>query len=164
MEKALYILAGYDELTEIRLQGVQNALYARGFEGTHTKNIPLHITLAFYPSNPLREAELKEMLQKLVKEVSPFDVTFNHIGIFDGGRVLFIAPDCNEKLLKIKELFGSSFNWTPHTTMLMDEQSSILKALPIALQEFSAFKGKVTALHLYEFWPTRHILTVYLEK
>lgn len=27
-----------------------------------------------------------------------FEVTFNHIGIFGGARVLFVAPDSNDKL------------------------------------------------------------------
>jgi len=164
MNKALYILAGYDEETEARLEEIQNALYAKGFEGTQTQNIPLHITLASYPSNQEKEAELKERLYNLAKEASSFDVTFNHIGIFGGGKVLFVAPDTNERLLKTRELFGDSYNWTPHTTMLIDEPEFIYKALPVVLEKFSAFAGKITALHLYEFFPARHILTVCFEE
>ena len=47
--------------------------------------------------------------------------------------------------------------------MLIDEPLQVLEALPILLQDFSAFEGEMTSLHLYEFFPTRHILTVNLK-
>lgn len=159
--KSLYILAGYDDNTENYLAGIQNKLYEEGFCGTHTKNIPQHITLGSYPVE--KENDLIEMLNKLSQTVGSFEVTFNHIGIFNGSKVLFVAPDCSKKMLELKENFGDSTNWTPHTTMLIDEPEIVLKALPTVLKEFSSFGGKVTTLHLYEFWPTRHILSVDLK-
>lgn len=163
--KALYILAGYDDKTEEYLAGIQNKLYEQGFTGTHTKNIPQHITLGSFPTD--KENDLIDLLQKLAQETSSFDVTFNHVGIFGGSKetnVLFIAPDPNRELLELKEHFGDSFNWTPHTTMIIDTPAVILQTLPIVLDEFKSFCGKVTSLHLYEFWPTRHILTVQLKE
>ena len=159
--KALYILAGYDETTDALLSDIQSKLYDRGFTGTHTKNIPQHITLGSFPTD--QEDELTEFLHTLSNEVRSFDVTFNHVGIFGGSKVLFIAPDCNEQLLKLKEHFGSAFNWTPHTTMLIDEPDVICRALPTVMQHFSSFKGIVTTLHLYEFFPARHILSIPLK-
>lgn len=44
-----------------------------------------------------------------------------------------------------------------------DNPDTIYKALPLVMNEFSAFDGKVTSLHLYEFFPTRHILSVDFE-
>lgn len=161
-DKALYILAGYDDKTEEYLSGIQNKLYEKGFSGTHTKNILQHITLGSYPVD--KEKDLKDLLQRISATSKAFDVTFNHIGIFGGSNsnVLFIAPDSSKELLELKENFGESFGWTPHTTMIIDEPDVILKALPIVLNEFSSFGGKITTLHLYEFWPTRHILSVHL--
>ena len=159
-DKALYILAGYDEKTETHLSGIQARLYARGFTGTHTKGIPQHITLGSYPVD--REAHLIDLLHQLSKSTGSFEITFNHAGIFGGSRVLFIAPDVSHDLLSLKEHFGDSHGWTPHTTMLIDEPELILKALPVVMDAFSSFSGRVTSLHLYEFWPTRHILTVQL--
>ena len=161
-DKALYILAGYDAETESRLSCIQNRLYARGFTGTHTKNIPQHITLGSFPVE--KEEELKSILKNLSAETDEFDITFNHIGLFGGARVLFVAPDANENLLKLKEKFGSSHNWAPHTTMLIDTPDKIYAALPLVMDSFSAFSGKVSSLHLYEFFPTRHILSVNLKK
>lgn len=159
-DKALYILAGYDQKTEERLSRIQSQLYAQGFTGTHTKGIPQHITLGSYPTE--KEEELIDTLHHLSKVTQSFEITFNHVGIFGGSRVLFIAPDTNHQLLSLKENFGSSIGWTPHTTMLIDEKATILKALPIVMNTFASFSGKVTMLHLYEFWPTRHILSVQL--
>lgn len=159
-DKLLYILAGYDDKTSARLESIQNKLYECGFTGTHTKNIPLHITLGSFPTGKEKEIELAQLIQTLADKISPFEITFNSISIFDNERVLFVAPDTNEKLLKLKEIFGDSYNWTAHTTMIIDEPDVILKALPIVLNEFTAFSGSITSLHLYEFFPTRHILSV----
>ncbi|MBQ6592440.1 MAG: 2'-5' RNA ligase family protein [Solobacterium sp.] len=159
--KALYILAGYDDLTENRLADMQNRLYDRGFVGTHTRNIPQHITLGSFPVD--QEQELIDLVQKTAEATLPFQVVFNHIGIFPGGKVLFIAPDINRALLELKERFGDSHGWTPHTTMLIDEPDIILKALPEVIQDFSALEGTVSSLLLYEFFPRRHILSVELK-
>ena len=161
-DKALYILAGYDNATEQHLSSLQNELYKHGFSGQQTKNIPQHITLDSFPCE--QEQELITRLQALATDTKEFPVTFSHIGIFSGSKVLFVAPDCSKELLELKEKFGSSEGWTPHTTMLIDEPETILQAAPILLERFSPFAGKVTALHLYEFWPTRHILSVALGK
>ena len=69
-------------------------------------------------------------------------------------------PDANHQLLDLKEKFGDSYNWAAHTTMLIDDARVIQQALPIVLEQFKAFSGKVSKLHLYEFFPTRHIISV----
>jgi 2'-5' RNA ligase len=156
--KFLCLMAGYDDDTENYLAGIQKKLYAAGLTGQHTKDIPQHITLQTYPSE--QEAEVVQMVKKIAAETEPFKVCFAHIGIFTGGKVLFIAPDKDTDLIALKEKFGPSFDWVPHTTMLIDEPENIQQALPLVVQAFASFHGKVTSLHLYEFWPTRHILTV----
>ena len=161
MSKALYILAGYDDATEEYLSGIQNKLYDAGFVGGQTKNIPMHITMGSFPTD--KEEELVETLKKMAQEVEGFDITFNHIGMFVGGNVLFIAPDTNRKLLDLKETFGDSYNWAAHTTMLIDSADVIQKALPVVIDNFKAFAGRVEKLHLYEFFPTRHIISVDLK-
>jgi len=160
-EKFLCIMAGYDAATEKRLSQMQNRLYESGFTGTHTKDIPQHITLGTAPVE--REEEVVHFLQSISAKYEAFDIAFNHIGIFGGAKVLFVAPDNDEKLLGLKRNFGDCFGWTPHTTMLIDEPDRIMQAVPVLLENFSSFCGKVTTLHLYEFFPTRHILSVPLQ-
>lgn len=161
MSKALYILAGYDDNTENYLSGLQNKLYDAGFTGNQTKNIPMHITMGSFPTD--KEEELIATLQKMAEETEGFDITFNHVGLFGGGNVLFVAPDANVKLLELKEKFGTSYNWAAHTTMLIDSTDVIYKALPVVIDNFKAFAGRVEKLHLYEFFPTRHIISVDLK-
>lgn len=159
-EKRLFVLAGFDGETEARLHGWQKGLYAQGFKGTQTKHIPPHFTLDNFPLD--REPQLMALLTELATRQKPVPVLFSHIGIFPGGKVLFAAPDCNRELLALKETFGRSYGWTPHTTMLVDTPEEIARAVPVFEREFAPFDGTVTSLHLYEFFPVRHILSVTL--
>ena len=108
------------------------------------------------------EDELVRLIRRQSTQLTSFEVTFNHIGVFSGGKVLFAAPDCSKELLNLKEVFGTSYGWTPHTTMMIDESDVILKSLPIIMNHFTSFAGKITTLYLYEFFPAWHILTVHL--
>ena len=68
-------------------------------------------------------------------------------------------------MLALKDEFSDNrdqFNWSPHTTLLIDKPAVIQEATQSVLKEFTSFSGKVTVLHLYEFWPTKHILSVRL--
>ncbi|MBO4864848.1 MAG: 2'-5' RNA ligase family protein [Eubacterium sp.] len=161
--KSLYILAGYDDLTEEKLSAIQNKLYEAGFEGFQTKNIPMHFTLGSYDCN--REEDLINRLKSIGDTIETFEVSFNHTGLFrlPENDVLFIKPELSREMLSLKDHFLDSkdqFEWSPHSTLLIDKSDVIQKAMPIVLDEFSPFAGKVKKLYLYEFWPTRHILTV----
>lgn len=161
--KFLCVMAGYDNNTERYLAALQGELYENGFIGSHTKDLPQHITLGTYAVG--EEAEVIDLVTRVSQENKAFDITFNHIGIFSGSKVLFVAPDPNRSLFDLKERFGDSYNWTPHTTMLIDEPRCIFDALPLLAESFKPFKGSIQNIHLYEFWPTRHILSkVLLEK
>jgi 2'-5' RNA ligase len=155
--KFLCIIAGYDDKTEQLLADLQNNLYAHGFIGEHTKNLPQHITLGTFEIT--KEVEMINLVKEVASNTKSFSISFNHVGVFGGSKVLFIAPDPNKALLDLKENFGESFSWTPHTTMLIDQPEIIYEALPILLEDFRSFVGRVEYLHLYEFWPTRHIGT-----
>jgi 2'-5' RNA ligase len=153
--KFLCVMAGYDSATELRLSEWHKLLYDEGYVGEQTKSLPQHITLGTYPV--AKEMEITELVQHIAQNTSPFELTFNHVGIFGGSKVLFIAPDPNRELLALKENFGDSHNWTPHTTMLIDKPEVIYQALPIVAAPFKAFSGSVHSLYLYEFWPARFI-------
>lgn len=164
-DKALYILASYDDRTEEILSGIQNKLYDQGFSGLQTRDIPMHFTMGSYAAE--QEEELKKRLEKIAETHRAFDTAFNHVGLFrlPENDVLFIAPEVSREMLALKDKFGDSrdqFSWSPHTTMLIDKPVTVQEATQFVLKEFSSFSGKVTLLHLYEFWPTRHILSVRL--
>lgn len=160
-DTALYVLAGYDSVTEAAITARQELIAEKGFTGTQTKGIPPHITLGIFPSP--QESQLIDLCRQVAADTAPFPVTFAHIGVFQGGRVLFLAPDTSHELLYVKERFGDSAGWTAHTTLLIDEQEIILSAIPTALQDFSMFTGQVEKLYVYEFFPARLILTLPLQ-
>ncbi len=165
-DKALYVLAGFDDRTEKTLAGIQEKLYEQGFSGIQTKNIPMHFTLGSY--NTDQEEALKERLLKIADTQRAFDVSFNHVGLFrlTENDVLFIKPEASREMLDLKDCFSDNldtFNWSAHTTLLIDRADVIREALPAVLDEFSPFEGKASVLHLYEFWPARHILSVQLK-
>lgn len=151
----LCVMAGYDSNTERRLADIQQLLNRYGYAGEQTKNLPQHITLGSFHVE--KENEIKTIIKAVAKNTGSFEITFNHIGIFGGSKVLFIAPDPNRELLDLKENFGTSYNWTPHTTMLIDKPEIIYQALPIIAGQFEAFSGNIDTLYLYEFWPLRFI-------
>jgi|GEM_PF-442506 len=158
LKNDLCVMLGYDEVTEKQLANMQEQLYRTGYRGTHNKDLPQHITLGIFPWE--ERDRLIALVERVAKQHHVFDITFNHIGIFGGAKVLFIAPDTSPSLLTLKECFESSYNWTPHTTMIIDESEKIFQALPILASHFTAFQGKVCKIYLYEFWPARAILTL----
>ena len=165
-DKALYVLAGYDDDTEKLLSGIQNKLYEKGFSGVQTKDVPMHFTMGSY--NTAKEQELKERLRRIADTHKPFRAEFNHVGLFrlPANDVLFVAPEVSKEMLLLKDEFMDSedqFSWSAHTTMLIDKPDVIAEATQIVLSELPIPTGTVTTLHLYEFWPTRHIMSVQLK-
>lgn len=160
-EKFLYVMAGFDAETEEHLAELQNFLYENGFVGTQTKDIPFHLTLGtMLVADGMEEEWLLEIMQEVAEISFDFTVPFNHLGIFSGGKVLFAAPDPEVELLHLNGRFDhSDDSWTPHATLLIDEPPVILDALPLVLEKFKPFTGRIDKLYLYEFFPSRHIAT-----
>lgn len=150
-EKFLCVLAEYDRETEQRVEELRQRLVAAGFLGRQTQGIPHHITMGTFP---LAEQEAAgKLMREAAAQIGPFSVTFSHLGVFGGGNVLFLAPDRNRELLACRERFGASENWTPHTTLLIDDPPELCRAMPLALEAFEEFQGWVERLSLYEFFP-----------
>jgi 2'-5' RNA ligase len=157
-DKFLCVMAQYDKETQLKLKELQKLLKDNGFIGKQTPDLPYHITLGSFDTS--QEDLIKEKLQEVSKQFRSFDIRLNNIGLF-GLDVLFIAPSVNHELLNLQQYFNSNyadgFSWTAHTTMLIDDRETILKAIPYAANNFSSFTGKIEFISLYEFWPTRFI-------
>ena len=159
--KQLFIMAGFDPETERRLKDWEATLERIGRPGQQTKGVPHHISLGMYP--PAMEEQVRAMVIQAAKETAPFPVTFQHLGIFGGGRVLFAAPCVSRALLNLKERFGPGDTWTAHATLLIDEPEHILSAVSPAVGMFEEFEGRVERLFLHEFFPDRFILDLPLD-
>ncbi len=135
MDKFLCVLGIFDEAAQRALAGCQEALLREGFTGRQTMGIPFHVTLGTFGTG--RRVELEEKLQAL--DIEPVEVHFNHMGMFQGQQVLFLAPDVSRELLALKEAFNDDAGWTAHTTMLMDDRENILRAAGILGGRFRRF-------------------------
>ncbi|MBO3444886.1 MULTISPECIES: 2'-5' RNA ligase family protein [Clostridia] len=157
--KRLYVMAQYDEETEIRLNKIKKSLLDAGITGNLASDFPNHITLGSFELD--KESELKNKIRKICKSTKKIPISFDNIGLF-GMKVLFIAPSVTYELLNLQEPFNHSypdnFNWVAHTTMILDEPDIIQKALPIVAENFSSFSGYIESVVLYEYSPSRFIL------
>lgn len=149
MDKFLCVLGIYDEDTQKVLAEHQQALLREGFTGRQTMGIPFHVTLGTFGVD--RREELEGKLRKL--ETGPVEVYFNHIGMFEGQQVLFLAPDVDYGLLALKEAVSDEKGWTAHTTMLIADRENTLKATELLGGRFRRFAGRIERVALYEFFP-----------
>lgn len=157
-EKKLYVLARFDDESEKRLSAMRNKVIDAGFVGGQTAGIPFHFTLCALSTDNEDE---------LVKTVKSFEgagrvaVDFSAIGNF-GERVLFVTCPVSEELSKLQLNFGFDKWWMPHTTMYIAEEGGLEGAREVLKREFEPFKGEITSLMLYEFFPSRFITDVKL--
>jgi len=157
--KHLYLLAQFDKETQKILSGYYDGLLQNGYMGNQTKNIPYHFTLGELEIDC--ENRIKDELELISSETACIEIHLSHIGLF-GSKVLFIAPDMNIELLVLQQkifpkIGNGAYNWTAHTTILLDDQDKILEALPIMTETFKPFFARIESIGLYEFFPMRFI-------
>ena len=166
-EEFLTLMADLDEESQQILGGWYEKLREAGFAGKQTPGLPFHVSLASFSRD--KEAEAVREMKELAERFSEVPVHISHMGLFAGGNVLYAAPDMNPAdLLSLRQAIKTEtreeYPWTPHCTILIDSAETIQKALPVLLEHFHPFRGKIVRLHLCAFWPTREIAAEYLRK
>ncbi|MDF2557041.1 MAG: 2-5 ligase [Bacillales bacterium] len=165
-EKALYVIAEFDEVTCEKLKHIEKKLRKNGIFGRQTAGIPYHITIGKYSID--REIEIRRLLADVCKRTEKVDVCFNTIGMF-GSEVLFLKPD---KCIGLKKLHRSlakgcikeHTDWVPHTTLLIDVAEVVQKAIPIVENTFEPFIGRINSISLYELFPAQLVEKVELKE
>ena len=162
-EQFLTLMADLDEESQAFMGEWSEQLKKAGFIGTQTPGLPFHISLETFSLD--KEQEVVYEMQRLAKEFFAIPVHISHIGIFAGGKVLFGAPDMNHpELFSLHEAIRieprEKSPWTPHATILIDDTETICRALPVLLESFHPFIGRIIRLHLCAFWPTREIMSI----
>lgn len=164
METFLTLMADLDDDTQERMSAWYAELCREGFIGVQTPGLPFHISLMTYPLD--REQEAAEIARRTAASFEPVDVSLSHIGMFAGGKILFIAPDRSRELDALHDACDTGlpqeFPWTPHATMIIDEAETVHRALPILVRSFTPLSARITSLHLCAFWPTREIVSAEL--
>lgn len=158
-DKALYLLAQYDEATSAQLAHYYQALTENGWVGRQTKNVPYHITLGCYGTG--EEEQAAASMAAFCREKESFDIRLSHIGLF-GLNVLFIEPVMNDELWQMHRYFfayktNADHLWSPHTTLLMEEPDIVLQAIPVLARHFTPLTARIESIALYEFFPARFI-------
>lgn len=160
-KKILCLMAGYESQLEEKIQSYRDVLLLNHLVGRQTPDLPHHITLGSFDLND--EFELIGKMEKASNLKHKFPITLSHLGIFPHTNVLFIGVDENEQLIELQRHFIQMESWTPHTTMLIDDPTKLMEAIELLMPFFKPLKGDVSSLHLYEFFPKKHIKTVYLK-
>ena len=166
-EEFLTLMADLDDVSQQTLSEWYGEIKKAGFTGVQTPGLPYHISMGCFSLD--KEAAVINEMNELAARFSSIPVHISHIGLFAGGKILYAAPDMNPADLldlrrTIKTETKEQFPWTPHCTLIIDEAETIQKALPVLLEHFRPFMGRITKLHLCAFWPTREIATVYLKE
>ena len=162
-EQFIVLMADIDDAGQDLMAGWYEKLKEKGFTGQQTPGLPFHISMATFPLE--QEKEAVEITKRTAAEFAPIQVHMSHLGSFQGGKVLFAAPDMNPpKLMELREAVKPNapepHPWTPHCTLILDEPGIICRAFPPAMECFTPFLTRVTRLHLCAFWPTREILSI----
>ena len=166
-EEFITLMADLDDESQLILSGWYKILQDAGFTGVQTPNLPFHISMATFSLD--KELSIVNEMDELANRFSEIPIHISHIGLFEGGKVLYAAPDMNPSgLLDLRQTIKTEtqemFPWTPHATILIDESEIVQRALPLLVEHFHAFMGRITRLHLCAFWPTREIHTVFLKR
>lgn len=164
-EQIIVLMADWDDETQKALSGIYEDLAKEGFSGKQTQSIPYHISMCTFPVD--KEAEALEAMKKACENCGPVQVHISHLGMFEGGKILFAAPERNAELERLHDFcdigLPQEFPWTPHTTIMIDEPDVIHAALPAVVKSFSPRVGTIKRLHLCAFWPTREIAAIELK-
>jgi hypothetical protein len=155
-EKRVYLVAHLDEVSERRFFDLYGLLQKAGMKGVQTPDFPHHITLGDYDLS--KKGEVLARVQEVCLNTRAFSVRYHSLGLF-GLRVLYAAPSVNHELLNLREALVPEkpapdlYEWVAHTTLLMDEPETVLKAIPIAANAFEPFTATVESVGVYEFSP-----------
>lgn len=165
-EKALYLIAEFDEDTTEKFKHIEKLLRKNGIFGRQTAGIPYHITLGKCSND--REIEIRKLLSDVSRRTEKVEVHFTAIGMF-GAEILFLRSELSTELKKLHRSFDTGCikehtEWVPHSTLLIDVADVVQKAIPIVEQSFEPFLGKIKSVCLYEFFPAQLIEKVELKE
>ena len=166
MDKKLYILAELDDDTQKIIRNYEKIIQDNGFVGKQTKDIPYHITLGCYLLD--YENYLKDLLNNIGKKFSEIYISYSGFGLFNLD-VLFLLPSINIKLIELYDYVKENSlykdnDFSPHTTLFMDEPENILKILPKFVEKSNKINGRIEYIGLYEFFPKNLIKKIKLKE
>ena len=150
-----YVLQyGFDKETQEHIQSIKNTLKSSNVEDKERNWLP-HITIDLYDCKD--KNEFIEKLDKIVKNISSFNIEFKNLNNFDE-ETLYIEPYNKDNLMNLKYIFDEELKpyrlekrlkriYSPHVTLCTNNDLSI--AYKIANDEFSSFNGTIKYIWCY---------------
>lgn len=150
-----YVLQyGFDKETQEHIQSIKNTLKSSNVEDKERNWLP-HITIDLYDCKD--KNEFIEKLDKIVKNISSFNIEFKNLNNFDE-ETLYIEPYNKDDLMNLKSIFDEELKtyrlekrlkriYSPHVTLCTNNDLSI--AYKIANEEFSSFNGRIKYIWCY---------------
>lgn len=154
--KFLTVMACLDEQSQIILHKMQNKITEKGLVGTHTQDVPFHISLGSFP---VTEADrLKTEMKRVADAFGQFTVELHCLNDFNN-RVLFLQPAVNENIDKLHNAFDGNFSdgfpFHAHVTLFCGDERSVIEARRVVGELSQPLTVTVTSLLLGEFFPTK---------
>lgn len=149
-------MACFDEQSQNKLHSIQDKLTDHKLVGTHTTDVPFHVSLGSFPL--VEENRLKVEMKHVAKSFAQFELELSCLGDF-GNKVLFLQPAYNEKIDELHSLFDGNFAdgfpFHAHVTLFCGDEQSVLEAKKILGELSEPLTVTVTELLLGEFFPTK---------
>jgi 2'-5' RNA ligase len=168
-DKKLYLLAVLDDNAQKIFEKIYDEYVLKNdIIGKQTPNIPYHISLCSFPTT--NQYELEKLLEKINEEnyFNEIKIYYSGIGLF-GLNVLYFNPSMSKDLIKLYDYikinsYEEKFELAAHTTLLIDTPENIIKTVEIIGNEFKGIEAIIKYIDLYEFFPTKFIKRIKLNK
>lgn len=154
-DKFLTVMAVLDAQTQYLLRTMQNEINKSGLSGTHTADVPFHVSLGSFP------VECKESLISLMRKTSinfgRFNIELTRFADFNG-EVLFLEPQPSAGIDELHAIFDGNYSdgmpFHPHVTLFCGDELSVQQAKSILGTLQKPITAAVTGLLIGEFFPT----------
>lgn len=150
-----YVLQyGFDKETQDYIQNIKNTLKSNNVADRERNWLP-HITIDLY--NCKDKNEFIEKLDKIVQNISSFNIGFRNLNNFDN-ETLYIEPYDKDNLMNLKSIFDEELKsyrlenrlkraYRPHITLCTNNDLS--SAYKITDEKFSPFNGIIKYIWCY---------------
>ena len=105
-DKFLTVMAVLDDRAQYVLGALQNKLTDVGLVGSHTTDVPFHVSLGSFPVS--EQMRLTKKLRQTASVCKPFTLELSRYADFDK-KVLYLQPLYSDEIYGLHKLFDGNF-------------------------------------------------------
>ena len=155
-DKFLTVMAVLDDRAQLVLSALQNKLTDLGLVGSHTTDVPFHVSLGSFPVS--EQIRLTTKLRQTAGVCKPFTLELSRYADFDK-KVLFLQPSYSDEMYRLHKLFEGNYSdgmpFVPHVTLFCGDEMSVEKAQSVLGILAQPIAVTVTSLLIDEFFPAK---------